>query len=106
MAKIRLNIRDSKDKKKIAKTLEAEGYNLLMGTVDDFMEIIDLDKIGDQKEVLKMVALSYKQIKPLLMDIFTDLTEEDYRNISVADLADTIPQIGLSIIENIKTSKN
>lgn len=106
MANIQLNIRDSKDKNKIAKTLTADGYNLMMGTVDDFMEIIDLDKIDDEKEVIKMVLKSYKQLKPLIKDIFTDLEDDDYRNISVGDLVAVIPQIGLSIIENIKASKN
>lgn len=106
MAKIKLNIRDAKNKSKVAKTLEVEGYDLMMGTVDDFMEIIDLDKIGDQKEVLLMIAKSYKQLKPLLMDIFPDLTDEDYRLISINDLADTIPQVGVAIIDNVKMSKN
>lgn len=106
MANIKLNIHDPKDKKKVAKVLEVEGYTLMMGTVDDFMEIIDLDKISDREEVVKMVAKSYKQLKPLLMDIFPDLTEEDYRNISIDDLVRVIPQVGSSIIDNIKSIKN
>lgn len=106
MAIIKLNIRDSKDKNKVAKTLEVEGYTLMLGTVDDFMEIIDLDKIDDEKEVIAMVLKSYKQLKPLIMDIFPELTDDDYRNISVSDLAAIVPAVGKSIIENIKTSKN
>lgn len=106
MANIKLDIRDPKDKTKVAKTLEVEGYTLLMGTIDDFMEIFDLDKITDDREVLKMIAQSYKQIKPLIMDIFPELTDEDYRNVSLTDLAKTVPSIGLSIIENVKNIKN
>lgn len=106
MANIKLDIRDSKDKTKVAKTLEVDGYTLLMGTIDDFMEIFDLDKITDDREVLKMIAQSYKQIKPLIMDIFPELTDEDYRNVSLTDLAKTVPSIGLSIIENVKNTKN
>ena len=106
MAMINLNIRDSKDKTKVAKTLSINGYELMMGTVDDFLGIIDLDKIDDEKEVLAMVLKSYNQIKPLIKDIFAELTDEDYRNIAVSDLVSVVPQIGLSIIENIKFSKN
>ena len=106
MAMITLNVRSASDKSEVAKTISINGYDLMIGTVDDFMDIIDLDKIDDEKEVIKMVLKSYKQIKPLIMDIFPDLTEEDYRNVSVADLVAVIPQIGLSIIENIKLSKN
>ena len=103
---ITLDIRDPENKKKVAKTISVDGYNLLMGTVDDFMDIIDLDKIDDEKEVIKMVLKSYKQLKPLIKDIFPELTEEDYRNISVGDLAKSIPLIGASIIENVKEAKN
>lgn len=106
MAMITLNVRSASDKSEVAKTISINGYDLMIGTVDDFMDIIDLDKIDDEKEVIKMVLKSYKQIKPLIMDIFPELTEEDYRNVSVADLVAVIPQIGLSIIENIKLSKN
>lgn len=106
MANISLNVRDSEDKSKVAKTITANGYDLMIGTVDDFMDIFDMNKIDDEKEVIKMVFKSYKQIKPLIMDIFKDLTEEDYRNVSVGDLVAVIPQIGLSIIENIKQAKN
>lgn len=106
MAMITLNVRSIADKSEVAKTISINGYDLMIGTVDDFMDIIDLDKIDDEKEVIKMVLKSYKQIKPLIMDIFPELTEEDYRNVSVADLVAVIPQIGLSIIENIKLSKN
>ena len=106
MAMITLNVRSASEKSEVAKTISINGYDLMIGTVDDFMDIIDLDKIDDEKEVIKMVLKSYKQIKPLIMDIFPELTEEDYRNVSVADLVAVIPQIGLSIIENIKLSKN
>ena len=109
MAKITLNIYDKNDKAKVAKTLETEGYDLMMGTVDDFMNIIDLDKINDKNEVAKMAAKSYKQLKPLIMDIFPELQDEDYRNIKVTDLVRLIVQIGTSIMESmdiLKSSKN
>lgn len=106
MAAIKLDIRDSGDSRKVVKTLETEGYNLMMGTVDDFMEIFDLDQLSDQKAILKMIQKSYKQIKPLIMDIFPELTEEDYRNVSVQDLARTVVQVGTSIIDNINITKN
>lgn len=109
MAKITLNIYDKNDKAKVAKTLETEGYDLMMGTVDDFINIIDLDKINDKNEVAKMAAKSYKQLKPLIMDIFPELQDEDYRNIKVTDLVRLIVQIGTSIMESmdiLKSSKN
>lgn len=109
MAKIKLDIYNQHDKTKVEKTLEVEGYDLMMGTIDDFVAIIDLDKINDRTEVAKMAAKGYKQIKPLIMDIFPELQDEDYRNIKMNDLIRLIVQIGTSIMDNmdiLKSSKN
>lgn len=109
MASIKLNIYDKHDKRKIEKTLEADGYDLMMGTVDDFINIIDLDKINDKTEVAKMAAKGYKQLKPLVMDIFPELEDDDYRRIKANDLVRLIVQIGTSIMESmdiLSSSKN
>jgi len=109
MANIRLNIYDKNNKKKIAKTLEAEGYELMLGTVEDFMDIIDIDKLSDEKEVAKMALKSYRQLKPLIMDIFPELEDEEYKRIKVSELIQLIIQIGKAVIEQldfIKSSKN
>ena len=109
MATIKLNIYDKNDKTKVEKTLEAEGYELMLGTVEDFMDIIDIDKLGDQKEVAKMVVKSYSQLKPLIMDIFPELQNDEYRRIKVTELVRVVVQIGTAVVENldlIKSSKN
>lgn len=108
MAKISLNIYDKNDKTKISKTYEADGYDLMLGTVEDFMEIIDVDKINDEMEVVKMAARGYNQLKPLLKDIFPGLTDQEYRCVKVNDLVYTIIQLGSAIVENFKglNSKN
>lgn len=103
MGQITINIYDKK--KKLAKTLEADGYDLMLGTVEDFMGIIDVDKLGDNMEVAKMVVAGYDQIKPLLMDVFPDLTDEDYRNIKVSDLVKTIVQLGYAVVDTFKNLK-
>ena len=109
MANIKLNIYDEKDKTKVKKTLEAEGYDLMLGTVEDFMDIIDIDKLGDEKEVAKMAVKGYKQLKPLIMDIFPELQEDEYKRIKVNELIRLIVQIGTAVVEQldfIKSSKN
>ena len=103
---IRLNIYDPKDKTKVIKVHEVEGYDLMLGTVEDFMDVIDLDKIDNDKEVAKMAFKGYKQIKPLLMDIFPELTAEEFKNVKAADLILLIPQIGHAIIESLDIVKN
>ena len=53
MSEITLNIYGNGGRKAPTKVLSCDGYDLMLGTVEDFMDIIDLDKIDDDKEVLK-----------------------------------------------------
>lgn len=109
MATISLKITSKEDKKKVDKFYTAEGYDLMLGTVEDFMDIIDIDKLGNNIELAKMVLKGYGQLKPLIMDIFPELTDEEYRLIKVNDLISTVSQIGKSVLENLdilKSGKN
>lgn len=109
MATISLKITSKEDKKKVDKIYTADGYDLMLGTVEDFMDIIDIDKLGNNIELAKMVLKGYGQLKPLIMDIFPELTDEEYRRIKVNDLIATVSQIGKSVLENLdilKSGKN
>ncbi len=106
MATISLKITSKEDKKKVEKFYTAEGYDLMLGTVEDFMDIIDIDKIGNNIELAKMVLKGYGQLKPLIMDIFPELTDEEYKRIKVNDLISTISQVGKSVIENLDILKS
>lgn len=103
---ISLNIYDPKDKTKVVKVHTVEGYDLMLGTIEDFMDVIDMDKLDDEKEVAKMVIKGYKQIKPLIMDIFPELTSEELKNIKVVELIKIVPQIGAAIMESLNIVKN
>lgn len=106
MANISLNIYEKGSNTKIEKTLEADGYDLMMGTVEDFMEIIDIDKINDRNEVAKMAVIGYKKLKPLIMDIFPELQDEEYKRIKVNELVRLIIQIATSIVDNLDILKD
>lgn len=109
MASIELKIYKTGSKTEIEKTLEAQGYDLMLGTVEDFMEIFDVDKLGDNVEMAKMVLKGYNQIRPLIMDVFPELTADEYKRVKVNDLIRTIVQIGTAVVENLdylKTEKN
>lgn len=105
MSVIKLNIYKKDNKKEIEKTLTADGYELMLGTVEDFMNVIDIEKVGDSTEVAKMVVKGYSQIKPLLKDIFPELTDEDFKHVKVNDLVRTIIQLGTAVVESLDTLK-
>lgn len=83
------------------KTYTADGYSLTMGVIEDFVAIIDIDKLGDNLAVAKMAIACFSELKPVVKDIFPDLTDEDYRMVSLKDMKDLILQIGQVIMEDI-----
>jgi DNA replicative helicase MCM subunit Mcm2 (Cdc46/Mcm family) len=105
MAEIRLNIYKQNNKNEIEKTYIANGYDLMLGTVEDFINIIDVDKLNDQKAVIQMVINGYNQIKPLLKDVFPEITDDEFKRVKVKELALTIVQIGTAAIESFDILK-
>ena len=99
MSEIRLNIGKPGN---FVKTYTAEGYDLMLGTLEDFIAIMDIDKMSDNNEVVKMIMAGYSKLKPLLKDIFPELTDDDYRNIAVSELVATITQVGMAVVEKLQ----
>lgn len=95
MSTLQINI--YKNQREVEKTYTAQTYDLMLGTVEDLMEIIDFDKLKSREEMTVMIVQCYKLLLPLLYDIFEGITAEDLRKIKVKEL---VP-LFISIIENI-----
>ena len=94
---IKLNIYKGK---KIEKTYTATSYDLMYGTVEDFINIIDVDKINDEIAVAGMIVKGFGQVKPLLMDVFEGLTEEELKNTKIKELVTVIIELGKGVLED------
>lgn len=100
MATLKLNIYGS-DKKTIVKTHTAETYDLMLGTVEDLMNIIDVDKMTDNMAIATAVVKCYKQLTPLLKDVFPNLTDEELKNVKAKELIPLFKNLGTTIIEDL-----
>ena len=106
MATIQLPIYKIENKNEVEKTYTVEGYDLMLGTVEDFMNIIDVDKMTDNKAITKMVLQGFSRLKPFVKDVFPQLTDEEYKRIKVNDLIRMFVQLGTSVIENLDVLKS
>ena len=106
MSTLKLNIYDLTNKKEIAKTYTAESYELMLGTVEDIMDVIDIDKASNNIEIAKMIVKCYKQLKPFLKDIFTGLTDDELKGVKVSELVPLFKDIVQTIIEDISLAKS
>lgn len=87
---LKLNIYNRKE---IVKTYVADTYDLEFGTVEDFIALIDGDNLdlNDTKSMLdlatRIVTKGMDFIKPLLMDIFEGITDDELRHTKVKEIA-------------------
>ncbi len=87
--------------KKVEKTYEVDEYEIMFGTVEDILKIIDIDKIGDNVELVKMVLKSLNQIKPFLKKIFQDISDEELRRTKTKEIISLFVQIISSSISDL-----
>lgn len=96
-----LNVYDLQTKN-IAKQYTAETVDIMFGTIEDVIEIIDIDKLDDNMEWAKVIALSMKKLKPLLKEVFIGVTDEELKNTKIKELIPLFINIFKYMISEIK----
>ena len=102
--KLKLN---NNNKKSIEKTYTTDTYDLMFGTVEDFMDLIDVDQIktGTDTEIAMLVVKAIPKgmgtIKELLKDVFDGLTDDELKNTRVKDITRVLVSIVKSSILEI-----
>lgn len=78
---------------KVAKVFYSEQYRLSYGTVMDLFEIFDVEKLenGNTQEIEEMILRGLPKmitmVKPILLDIFPDMTSEDIKHCDFKEVA-------------------
>ena len=128
MAELKLNIYDGR---KISKTYTAEEYDLMTGTVEDIINLIDVegvinlvsdteeadndkktsikDTIGFVPGLIKTIKNAFGIVKPLLKDMFEGLTDEEIRHTRIKDIAMlfvNVAMFGMSEMKDTGEEKN
>ena len=105
MADLRLNIYNGKT---IEKTYVADEIDIMFGTVEDLLDVIDFDNLNDEKEVVKVVIKTLNNLKPFLKQIFDGLTDEEIKRTKVKELVPLFVDIVTYTMEELKAlmSKN
>lgn len=100
MATLKLNIYSETNKNEVEKTYTADGYDLMLGTTEDILAVIDFEKMHDQTALAVMIVKCYSLLKPLLKDIFEGLTDDELRRVKFKELIPLFGEICNSIVES------
>lgn len=72
--------------KEVEKTYTTDTYDIMFGTIESVVEIIDVNNLSNNLELGKMILKLLPQIKPLLKDIFDGVTDEEIKRTKVKEL--------------------
>lgn len=96
-----LNIYDEKTKE-VEKTYTAETIDIMFGTIEDVIDVIDMDKLDDNMTWAKVIGVSIKQLRPLLKEIFVGLTDEELKRTKIRELVPLFKDVFKFMMKEIK----
>ena len=105
MPTLKLNIYSAEDKNKVEKTYTAESYDLMLGTVEDIMQLIDPDQMTDNVAITRMVVKGYGKLKPFIKDVFIGVTDDELKRVKVKELIPTFIDIFRTIVDDLDLIK-
>ncbi len=77
----------------IKKQYKTEEVNILFGTIEDLIDLIDENNLQDNMELAKVIVKSMKKLKPILKQVFVGVTDEELRYTRTNELVPLFLQI-------------
>lgn len=109
---LKLNIYKGRE---IEKTYTASEFDIMFGTVEDFVALIDIEKLSKAEKDSDFIAAvaglltgGMGQVKTLLREVFVGVTDEELKRTKVTELVPVligIAKYSFDEIMNISTSK-
>lgn len=95
---LKLNIYDNEG---IVKTYTVQDFRLKTGICEDILDIVEIDKFADLQnlsdddalKLLPMMMKFSKQFKTIMMQVFPELTEDEYKNTDMSEVAGVAWQV-------------
>lgn len=92
---LKLNIYND-DNSSIVRVAEGDTVDLTYGTVEDFFDLFDgitADGKIDNVKIFKQMRTVWKDLTPILLEMFPDLTSDDLRHVKMKEVLALIPSI-------------
>lgn len=98
-----------KDQKTIEKTYSVDNYDIMYGTVQDILAVLDdgIPDLNDEEGLFKLIAQNRGKLEDLLLDIFSPygMVRDDLRHIKLKELIPLFIDL-FNYIEASFTAKN
>ena len=96
---MKLNIYSGKN---IVKTYECGNFDLTYGVIEDVIEIIDGKDLENKSDLINVAIDSFHLLRPLLKEVFDDLTDDELRTVKIRELIVVIVELIKASVANLK----
>jgi hypothetical protein len=101
-----LRLQTWKSQKEVDKTFEVDGYDLMWGTIEDILQILDdAGRDPDETEIARLLQQNRNKINEFLQDVFPTMTDADLRKIKIRDIVPFFISL-FAYVQTSFTSKN
>lgn len=93
----------------VAKVVTAESYDLMFGTIEDILGLLDAVSDGaDDSAIIRAVVENWGKLRLLLLDVFPDLEREDVDHIKVREVVPMLLELFRYVVDSFggSSSKN
>lgn len=84
----------------VEKTYTAGEFDIMFGTVEDLIDLLDMDKLGENTPdmefataIFKLVSGGKNKLKEILKEIFPELTDEEIKRVKIKELVPLVKDI-------------
>lgn len=96
-----------KSQTEVAKTYETETYDVMYGTVEDALAILDeLGANASTDEIFKAITKNRDKLNNLILDIFPEMTSEELRMVKLKELVPFFVELFTYVKDSFGKSKN
>ena len=102
---MKLNI--YKNQNEIEKTYEVDAYDVMYGTVEDVLAV--LDELGDKPsndEIFKALTANRAKLNDLVLDIFPEMDASELRKVKLKEMIPFFLELFKYVKDSFSSSKN
>jgi len=89
---MKLNIYDQTGKN-VERVAEGEMYDIMFGTIENIIDILNLDDASSDTDILKKIYAAYKDLRVILSGFFCDISEDEWKRVKVKELLPVVLEI-------------
>lgn len=90
----------------IEKVYTAETIDIMFGTAEDLIGLLDGFDLNDTNKLVSMVTKGFAQLKPFLKEIFIGLTDDELRRTKVREIVPLFVNIFTYIFKEINATNS